>query len=64
MGATLDKMRGSAKEFVGKVTGNRRMRVKGKLLKARGAVRGAGSKLARDYRAERTRRDVRRTLAK
>ena len=41
MGERKDKLKGKAKQIVGKATGNRRMEAEGLVLQGRGALRGA-----------------------
>jgi uncharacterized protein YjbJ (UPF0337 family) len=45
MGGKIDKIKGSVKEFVGKVTGNTRIEAEGKTDKAKGHVKEAGEKI-------------------
>jgi uncharacterized protein YjbJ (UPF0337 family) len=45
MGGTEDKVKGTVKEGVGKVTGDKRTEAEGKADKAKGAVKDAGEDL-------------------
>lgn len=47
MGEKIDKLRGIAKQVVGKATGNRRMEAEGVALQGRGLVRGAAKETKR-----------------
>lgn len=47
MGEHKDKLKGKAKQIVGKATKNRRMKAEGRALQGRGALRGAAKDVNR-----------------
>lgn len=47
MGEHKDKLKGKAKQIVGRATGNRRMEGEGLALQGRGVVRGAANDVKR-----------------
>lgn len=59
MGEHKDKLKGKAKQIVGRATGNRQMEGEGLGLQGRGAVRGAVKDVKRAFRrsARRPRRE-------
>lgn len=50
MGEHKDKLKGKAKQIVGRATGNRRMEGEGLILQGRGAVRGAVNDVKREMK--------------
>ncbi|HEX9815902.1 MAG TPA: CsbD family protein [Candidatus Thermoplasmatota archaeon] len=50
MGEYKDKIKGKAKQIVGRATGNRRMEGEGLVLQGRGAVRRAGKDVKRELK--------------
>lgn len=52
----MDKLKGKAKQIVGRATGNRRMEAEGVALQGRGAVRGAVKDVKRTVKRSTRRR--------
>ena len=50
MGEIKDKVQGTAKDLKGKVTGSKSEKMKGKVLKTRGAARGKAKDLVNDLK--------------